>query len=176
MPDFVSPTGRRAPRASHGHAGRALAVPVLALATGWTGLAVPAHAADQATPSGTTTTQEPAGVRVGGRARITKDGSVRVHLRARCPATYQAFELDVAVFQDGAFGSLTQLAPPAVVVCDGTVHSRTALVAPEAGSFGRGPATVNVFVGFYDTETGRDTEATTTATVRLRACGARAAS
>jgi hypothetical protein len=101
-------------------------------------------------------------------AVIGADGGVHVRLRSTCPATLQAYELDVSVTRGATTGSLSRLAPPEVVVCDGASHRTTVTVRPEEGSFRPGRARIDVFVGFFDRVSGSDTEATDTAAVRLR--------
>ncbi len=101
------------------------------------------------------------------RAALEADGSVQVLLRTRCQPWLQAFELDLGVDQAYASGAVSQLAPPAVVLCDGAWHTTLVTVLPTVGSFTAGPADVSVYLGLYDSRSGSDLEATDAETVRL---------
>ena len=114
---------------------------------------------------GTTPT---ASVRITDRPAVLRaDGGVRVVIAARCDPSLQAFELDVSVAQYQASGSLSRLAPPAVVVCDGLRHRQRVVVYPSTGAFAPGNATVSVFLGLYDPQADRDLARDDTATVTV---------
>jgi hypothetical protein len=131
--------------------------------------ASPAAAGPAGRPAAQVATTSAASVAISHRrAVIGAGGGVHVRLRSTCPASFQAYELDVSVTQGATTGSRSRLAPLSVVVCDGRSHRSTVTVHPEQGSFRLGRARIDVFVGFFDAVSGSDTEATDTATVRLR--------
>jgi hypothetical protein len=101
----------------------------------------------------------------GGPAKIGADGSVPVTIRARCDEGLNAFELDVALRQEAAVGSVSLLGPK-VIPCDRKWHRIDVIVRPETGAFQPGPATVGAFLVAFDPGAG-DLEATDSATVRL---------
>lgn len=100
-----------------------------------------------------------------GQVQRAANGTVLVPLRARCQPPLGAFELNVSVLQDAVFGSVFLLGtnfPP----CDGRWHRLTVAVAPDAGSFVAGRATVDASLSaFHPTE--GDLIVFDTATVRL---------
>jgi hypothetical protein len=100
-----------------------------------------------------------------GQVQLAADGAVLVPVRARCQPPLGAFELNVSVGQGAAFGSVFLLGtgfPP----CDGRWHRTTVAVAPEAGSFVAGVATVDASLSaFHPTE--GDLIVFDTVTVRL---------
>jgi hypothetical protein len=100
-----------------------------------------------------------------GQVQLATNGTVLVPLRARCQPPLGAFELNVSVRQDAVFGSVFLLGtnfPP----CDGRWHQTTVTVAPDAGSFVAGRATVDASLSaFHPTE--GDLIVFDTATVRL---------
>jgi hypothetical protein len=100
-----------------------------------------------------------------GQVQLAANGTVLVPLRARCQPPLGAFELNVGVLQDGVFGSVFLLGtgfPP----CDGRWHRLTVTVAPEAGSFVAGRATVDASLSAFDPVEG-DLIVFDTVTVRL---------
>lgn len=100
--------------------------------------------------------------------RIAADGSVRIVFWYRCLAKYDAYALNVDVFQDDVYAPYEKLTPPAVVTCDGTRHRWARNLAPTSGSFHRGLADVGVFIGLYDTVEDHDADLNEAATLRLR--------
>jgi hypothetical protein len=100
-----------------------------------------------------------------GQVQLAANGTVLVPLRARCQPPLGAFELDVSVRQDAVFGSVVRLGtnfPP----CDGRWHQITVVVAPDAGSFVSGVATVDASLSAFDPVEG-DLTVFDTVTVRL---------
>ena len=123
---------------------------------------VPATGAVAAPPGGTTLD-----VRIGAsQVALNADGTVSVPLRARCSAPLDAFEVDVGVTQGGAFGAVSLIGTP-YPVCNGHWQRTTLIVSPQAGAFGPGRASVEVFLGAYDPVDDSDLDAGDTATVRL---------
>lgn len=124
-----------------------------------------------ALPGSTATAQEAspsASVRIVDRPAILRaDGGVRLAVAAKCDATLQAFELDASLTQYQASGFLLRLAPPAVVVCDGSRHRNKVIVYPSSGSFVTGTAKASVFVGFYDPQQDRDLARQDAATITI---------
>ena len=100
--------------------------------------------------------------------RISPDGSVRVVFWYRCLAKYNAYALNVGVFQDDVYASYEKYTPPAVVTCDGTRHRWARNLAPTSGSFHQGLAVVGVFIGLYDTVEDHDADLNEDVTLRLR--------
>lgn len=167
----MSEPATRRPRVPVAGAGRAARVASAAAA-----LVLPSAAVATSAEAAASESTAPAAVRVlGSVAPVLADGSVRVRIGARCPSTYQPYELQVGVRQGEAFGSVGRIAPPPVVVCDGTPHVATVLVAPESGTFTRGRAQVDVFLGLFDTVSSADADLETSRTVWLRACRTSAA-
>jgi len=110
-----------------------------------------------------------ASVRIVDRPAVLRaDGGVRVTIAAKCDATLQAFELDLSVAQYQASGFVSRLAPPAVVLCDGSRHRQRVIVYPSSGTFASGNARVSVFVGFYDPQVDADLSREDTATVLIQ--------
>lgn len=100
-----------------------------------------------------------------GQVQLAANGTVLVPLRARCQPPLGAFELNVSVGQDAVFGSVFLLGtgfPP----CDGRWHRLTVAVAPDAGSFVAGVATVDASLSAFDPVEG-DLIVFDTVTVRL---------
>jgi hypothetical protein len=86
---------------------------------------------------------------------VAADGTVWIRVWARCDSDQQAFELDIDVVQGDAYGPVMRLAPPAVVLCDGTRHRTSVHVrALDGASFTSGPAQVGMFLGVFDNELG----------------------
>jgi hypothetical protein len=100
-------------------------------------------------------------------ALLRNDGGVRLTISAKCDPSLQAFELDVSVAQYQASGSLSELAPPAVVLCDGSRNRKSVTVYPSTGTFIAGNAAVSLFVGFYDPEADQDLAREDSATVTV---------
>lgn len=100
------------------------------------------------------------------RTELRPSGLVAVGVRARCSPTLDAFEVDVGVRQPNAFGSVTRIGER-YPVCDGTWQRNTFYVRPESGRFRHGFATVDLYLGAYDTVNDHDVEATDTARVRI---------
>jgi hypothetical protein len=101
----------------------------------------------------------------GAQAELDASGNVLVPLRARCRPPLDAFELDVSVRQGATFGSVVLLGtefPP----CDGRWHQITVSVAPDAGSFVSGVATVDASLSAFHPVEG-DLIVFDTVTVRL---------
>ncbi len=92
----------------------------------------------------------PIEVRLGTQpVRLTGTGMVLLAVRVRCSPGVQAFELDASVSSGSAFGSVTRLAPPAIVPCDGRWNRATIKVAAESGTFTVGRAAYEVSVFGY---------------------------
>ena len=101
-----------------------------------------------------------------GQATLTPEGTVLVTIRARCHPSLDAFEVNVGVRQPPVFGSVFMLGtefPP----CDGRWHRLTVTVAPEAGEFVAGTATVGAFIAAFHPREG-DLDATDSESVRLK--------
>ena len=122
-----------------------------AVATAVVGLVItPASASDSSTQSGATVDRAPIEVRLGTQpVRLTGIGMVPLAVRVRCSPGVQAFELDASVSSGSAFGSVTRLAPPAIVTCDGRWNRATIKVAAESGTFTVGRAAYEVSVFGY---------------------------
>jgi hypothetical protein len=100
-----------------------------------------------------------------GQTALIPDGTVLAPIRARCHPPLDAFEVDVTVQQPTAFGSavLTEFPP-----CDGRWHRTIVTVAPEAGEFVAGRATLSAFIAAFDPITGTDVDAEDAETVKLK--------
>lgn len=101
-----------------------------------------------------------------GRTELRPSGLVAVAVRARCAPTLDAFEVNIGVRQRDAFGSVSRIGER-YPVCNGRWHWNTFYVRPESGAFRHGWATVELYLGAYDTVQGNDVEATDTARLRL---------
>jgi hypothetical protein len=100
-----------------------------------------------------------------GNVELDANGSVLVPLRARCQPPLDAFEVDVSVRQGATFGSAVLLGTE-FPACDGRWHQTTISVAPEAGAFAPGVATVDASLSAFHPDEG-DQITFDTATVRL---------
>ena len=78
--------------------------------------------------------------------------------------------MDLSVTQPDASGRLFQQAPPAVLPRDGKPQRTPFTVRPDSGSFERGRALVDVYVGLYDAVEDEDVEARDAETVRVGRC------
>jgi hypothetical protein len=85
----------------------------------------------------------------GGQVKLDANGSALVTLRARCQPPLDAFEVDVSVRQGATFGSVVLLGTE-FPACDGRWHQITVSVAPDAGSFVSGVATVDASLSAFD--------------------------
>jgi hypothetical protein len=102
-------------------------------------------------------------------AVLHADGTVDVVMWTRCKPGINAFELDTNVDQPkfDAFGQDVKV-EAGVVPCDGTRHRQVINIAPFAGTFrANRVATLRVFLGFHDSETDTDSEATDQVNVKL---------
>ena len=100
------------------------------------------------------------------RTELRPSGLVAVSVRARCAPTLDAFEVNVGVRQRDAFGSVGRVGER-YPVCNGKWHWNTFYVRPESGRFHHGWATVELYLGAYDTVQDNDVEATDTARLRI---------
>ena len=100
------------------------------------------------------------------RTELRPSGLVAVGVRARCSPTLDAFEVNVGVRQPNAQGSVTRIGER-YPICNGAWHRNTFFVRPSSGAFHHGVATVDIYLGAYDTVNDHDVEATDTARVRL---------
>ena len=100
------------------------------------------------------------------RTELRPSGLVAVAVRARCSPTLDAFEVNVGVRQPNAQGSVSRIGER-YPLCNGTWQRNTIFVRPTSGRFHHGVATVDIYLGAYDTENDHDVEATDTSRVRI---------
>jgi hypothetical protein len=102
-------------------------------------------------------------------APLHADGSVDVVMWVRCKPGINAFELDTSVAQPrfGAFGQDVRVGANQVP-CDGARHRVLVNVSPYQGEFrANRVATLHVFLGLFDNETGTESSAEDQVNVKL---------
>jgi hypothetical protein len=100
------------------------------------------------------------------RTELRASGLVAVGVRARCSPTLDAFELSIGVRQPYARGSVSRIGER-YPVCNGAWQHNTFYVRPASGKFHHGLATVDLYLGAYDTVNDHDVEATDIERVRI---------
>jgi hypothetical protein len=103
-----------------------------------------------------------------GQTTLTSDGTVVVPIRARCHPPLDAFEVDVGVHQPTASGGTVLFDVGFPPCADGRWHRTTVTVAPDAGMFVAGRATVTAAIQAFDPIEDEDVEATDEETVKLK--------